>query len=96
MAIYLVSKNKTLFNTSNYSQINFEDSLAILKELTLIQLDTETSGLDCHTKKILTLQLGNKDNQIVYDWTTLSEDQKNQLKILLEDPTKTYLGWNLS
>jgi DNA polymerase-1 len=32
-----------------------------------IQLDTETTGRDCRTKKILSLQLGDKDNQFVID-----------------------------
>lgn len=94
--IYLISRNKTLFNSDNYRQISFEDAMKILSPLSLIQLDSETSGLDCHTKKLLTLQLGNKDNQIVFDWATLTEDEKKEIKKLLEDPKKTYLGWNLS
>lgn len=94
--IYLISKNKSLFESEKYQQIAFNDSIDILKSINLIQLDTETLGLDCHTKALLTLQLGNKDNQIVFDWTTLSKEEKEQLKILLEDPNKVYLGWNLS
>lgn len=94
--IYLVSKNKKLFSPENYKQIDFLEAVKILEPLNLVQLDTETSGLDCHTKELLTLQLGNKDNQIVFDWTTLSDWQKKDIKILLENPNKTYLGWNLS
>lgn len=94
--IYLVSKNKQLFSPENYKIIDIDEALNILEPLNLIQLDTETSGLDCHTKALLTLQLGNKDNQIVFDWTTLAKEEKNQLKELLEDPNKVYIGWNLS
>lgn len=94
--IFLVSKNKGLFSPKKYKQIAFSDSMDILNPLSLIQLDTETLGLDCHTKALLTIQLGNKDNQIVFDWTTLSKEEKEQLKILLEDPNKTYLAWNSS
>lgn len=94
--IYLVSKNKKLFNPENYKQITCGDALNILKPLHLIQLDTETAGLDCHTKELLTLQLGNRDNQVVFDWTTLTEFEKKSIKSFLEDPSKVYLGWNLS
>ena len=94
--IYLVSKNVNLFNSEKYLQIEFSKALELLSNLNLIQLDSETQGLDCHTKALLTLQLGNKENQIVFDWTTLSEEEKKSIKLLLEDPNKVYLGWNLS
>ena len=94
--IFLVSKNKGLFSPEKYKQVDFLDAMKILDPIRLVQLDTETMGLDCHTKDLLTLQLGNKENQVVFDWVTLSKEEKIQLKALLEDPAKTYLGWNLS
>ena len=94
--IFLVSKNKGLFSPEKYKQVDFLDAMKILDPIRLVQLDTETMGLDCHTKDLLTLQLGNKENQVVFDWVTLSKEEKRQLKALLEDPAKTYLGWNLS
>ena len=93
--IYLVSRNKALFSPENYSQVDFDTALSILKPLTLAQLDTETEGLNCHSKGILTIQLGNRDNQVVFDWTTLSSNEKEQLKEYLENPDITLLGWNL-
>ena len=94
--IFLVSKNKGLFSPEKYKQVDFLDAMKILDPIRLVQLDTETMGLDCHTKDLLTLQLGNKENQVVFDWVTLSKEEKRQLKALLEDPAKIYLGWNLS
>ena len=94
--IYLVSRNKALFSPENYSQVDFDTALSILKPLTLVQLDTETKGLNCHSKGILTIQLGNRDNQVVFDWTTLSSNEKEQLKEYLENPDITLLGWNLA
>ena len=76
--IFLVSKNKGLFSPEKYKQVSFLDAIKVLEPLSLVQLDTETQGLDCHTKALLTLQLGNKENQIVFDWTTLSEEGKKQ------------------
>ena len=94
--IYLVSNNTNLFTPDKYLPISFENSLNLLDKLKLIQIDSETSGLDCHTKDILTLQLGNKDNQVVFDWFSLKENNLIQLKNLLENSKKQYLGWNLS
>lgn len=94
--IYLVSRNKALFSPENYSQVDFDTALSILKPLTLVQFDTETEGLNCHSKGILTIQLGNRDNQVVFDWTTLSSKEKEQLKEYLENPNITLLGWNLA
>lgn len=93
--IYLVSRNKGLFSPENYKQVEFHEAMGILYPLILVQLDSETTGLDCHTKEILTLQLGNKENQVVFDWTTLTKEEKQILKEYLESD-RTFLGWNLS
>lgn len=95
--IYLVSRNKGLFSPENYFQVEFNYALRLLKCITgLIQLDTETSGLDCHTKDLLTIQLGNKEVQVVFDWTTLNDLEKDRLKEFLESEKRIFLGWNLS
>lgn len=93
--IYLVSKNKNLFNPTKYKEVSCEDALTELNKLYKIQLDSETMGLDCHTKELLTIQLGNKDNQYVFDWTTLSKTEKGEIKQLLESKDHIFLGHNL-
>lgn len=93
--IYLVSKNKSLFKDSLYKEVTCQEALNILQPLKLVQFDTETSGLDCWTKQLLTVQLGNKENQVVFDWTTMSKKDKASLKEYLESDI-TLLGWNLS
>ena len=82
--IYLVSRNKTLFCPKKYQHIPFKEAMDFLLPLKRVQFDTETMGLDAHTKDLLTVQLGNKDNQVVFDWTTLSECEKRSLKDYLE------------
>lgn len=82
--IYLVSRNKTLFRPEKYQHIPFEKAMDFLLPLKRVQFDTETMGLDAHTKDLLTVQLGNKDNQVVFDWTTLTECEKRSLKDYLE------------
>ena len=71
--IYLVSKNKSLFGSKRYKEVTLDKAIRYLLEMNIVnvQLDTETTGLDEHTKKILAIQIGNKKNQFVYDWTTL-------------------------
>ena len=92
--IYLVSRNKALFSPENYSQVDFDTALSILKPLTLVQLDTETEGLNCHSKGILTIQLGNRDNQVVFDWTTMLAEEKEAYKNFMESD-KLFVGHNL-
>lgn len=92
--IYLVSHNKSLFKTDKYIEATIEQAMSVLLPLKLCQLDTETKGLDCHTKALLTIQLGNKDNQVVIDWTTLTPKEKQIVKNYLESD-RLFLGWNL-
>lgn len=65
--IYLVSRNRTLFNTTECAFLPFNSAINILLPLKEVQIDTETMELDCHTKALLTLQLGCSDYQIVFD-----------------------------
>ena len=44
--IYLVTKQQELFDNDLYKVISVEESLRLLSTLTIVGLDTETSGLD--------------------------------------------------
>lgn len=90
--IYLVTNNAKYHSNKLYQIISVEESLEKLNKLKLIGLDTETSGLDCHTDKLLALQLGCFDFQVVID--CLSVDVNNY-KELLESKDHLFLGWNL-
>ena len=65
--IYLISKQKNLFKTDLYIEISFEKAKQTLEQLKIIQFDTETEGLDVFSKRLLCYQLGNKENQYVFD-----------------------------
>lgn len=92
--IYLVSHNKRLFQTDKYIEATMKQAMSVLLPLKLCQLDSETKGLDCHTKALLIIQLGNRDNQVVIDWTTLTPREKQIVKNYLESD-RLFLGWNL-
>ena len=88
--IYLVTGNQSLFDNENtdYTVISIEQSLSLLEPLSIIGVDTETEGIDVHTKKLLLAQFGCFDFQVVVDCKTI--DIINYKK-LLEDPNKLFL-----
>lgn len=64
--IYLVSREQRLLEESFYRVITVEESLQMMQDWKVIQLDTETVGRDPHLCKLLCLQLGNdKANAII-------------------------------
>ena len=89
--IYLVTRNNELFNNELYKIIGVDESLSLLSKLSIVGLDTETSGLNCHKDKLLSLQLGCFDFQIVIDCTTIDV---TLYKDFLES-NRLFVGWNL-
>lgn len=70
--IYFVTGQRELFEfpDAKYKCISVEESLKILEPLQVVGLDTETTGTEIWQGKLLTLQLGNKENQVVIDCMT--------------------------
>lgn len=89
--IYLVTKNQELFKNRDYKIIGVDESLSLLNSMSIIGLDTETSGLDVYTDRLLSVQLGNYDNQVVIDCSTIDI---TLYKDFLESD-RLFLGWNL-
>jgi DNA polymerase I-like protein with 3'-5' exonuclease and polymerase domains len=77
MMIYFVTGQRELFEFPNakYKCISVEESLRILEPLRVVGLDTETTGTEIWQGKLLTLQLGNKENQVVIDCMTTDVKQ---------------------
>lgn len=69
--IYLVTNNQLLFPNELYKIITVEESLKLLNSLSEVGTDTETEGMDPHTKKLLLVQLGDYNNQVVIDCRTV-------------------------
>lgn len=89
--IYLVTGRKQLFESDKYKVISVEESLRLLEPLAFVGLDTETEGFSPFLKKLLMLQLGNRDFQVVIDCVTV--DVKLYKEYLESD--RLFLGWNL-
>ena len=75
--IYFVTGQRELFEFPNakYKCISVEESLKILEPLRVVGLDTETTGTEIWQGKLLTLQLGNKENQVVIDCMAIDVKQ---------------------
>lgn len=89
--IYVVTKQTNLFISDIYKIINVKESLDFLNTLHIVGFDTETEGLDPWTKKLKSIQLGNYDNQVVIDCTTI--DPKLYKEYL--ESNRLFIGWNL-
>lgn len=89
--IYLVTGRPGLFSTDLYKIVSVEESLRLLEPLQLVGLDTETEGFSPFLKKLLMLQLGCNEFQVVVDCVTI--DVKHYKDYLESD--RTFLGWNL-
>lgn len=88
--IYLVTGQNQLFDNDVYKIIGVEESLRLLEPLKTVGLDTETNGLNPHTGTLLSVQLGNRDFQIVIDCTTVNiRLYKNYL-----ESDRLFLFWN--
>lgn len=69
--IYLVTTNQELFKSDSYTIISKEEAFSKIDECGLIELDTETTGLDPHTCSLLTQQFGTEYDQFVIDNKTI-------------------------
>lgn len=71
--IYFVTGERKLFEfpEAKYKCISAEESFNILEPLQIVGLDTETTGTEIWQGRLLTLQLGNKENQVVIDCLTV-------------------------
>lgn len=90
--IYLVTKQQSLWTSDRYEVISADKALSLLESLNVVELDTETMGLDPYTKELLTVQLGCADFQVVIDCTSVDI---HLFKDYMENPQRMFLGWNI-
>ena len=89
--IYLVSKESTLFKSDKYKELSPEEAIKMLKREKILGADTETEGLCPVEKRILSIQLGNEEFQIVWDCVSYP---LIMLKEVLEDPDILFIWHN--
>lgn len=91
--IYVVSAQTEAFG-GEFPQLTIEEAIKMLKPLPEISNDTETSGLSCHSKKLLLLQLGNEDFQIDFDITSFGYKIPQPLKSFMNEYDGTWILQN--
>lgn len=87
---YYVTGNVEIFESENYRIITVAESLAILNPMRIVGIDTETRGFDVFTKELLTVQLGDINNQIMIDCATIDI----QLYKEFIESDRLFLFWN--
>jgi DNA polymerase-1 len=86
-SIYVVNGKEALFD-SPLQSCTMQDCVNHLQSIDLIAADTETEGLDFTGKKLLMIQVGDKDKQFVIDYRVTSKEDIALLKTVLEDDSK--------
>lgn len=73
MAIFLVTKQQQLFESDLYKVIDEQSALEMMKDWTLVQFDSETTGRNARLCDLLCAQFGNDkaDARIVVDCSTV-------------------------
>lgn len=64
--------NESIVASESYSDATVDDVLEYFKDKESIAIDLETQGMDPHSKKILSMQLGDSDNQYFIDCRTIN------------------------
>lgn len=79
--IFLVTLQQELFEHDLYKIISVEESLQMMEDWQVIQLDSETTGRDAHLCDFLCVQFGNDraDARIVVDCTTIDIKKYKEL-----------------
>lgn len=85
--IYVVGGKDNLFDYP-LNSCTMQDCVAHLQSITLIGVDTETEGFDFTGKKLLMIQVGDKEKQFVIDYRVTSKEDIALLKSVLEDESK--------
>lgn len=66
-----------------------------LSKQSVLGIDTESEGLFDFSNKLLTVQIGNYDEQCIIDWITCDDKTKKLVKTIIENPKILKIGQNL-
>jgi DNA polymerase-1 len=92
--IYFTSTNidQSILNVDSIKLISVQEVLQKISDQTILCLDTETTALNFLESKIIMLQIGTGEDQLVID---TRDFDITLFKDVLEDPNKTFVGHNL-
>lgn len=91
--IYLISNQSNLYS-NEFINISVEESIDILDSFEIFGLDTETKGLDVFTKEVLLLQIGDFNNQVLYDIASFGGKIPEPVVVFLNNTMKVVILQN--
>jgi len=83
--IYLITNQPDLYTTGAYKYISTTEAIRSLIKLKEISLDTETAGLDWFTKELLLLQLGDFEDQFLFDIASFNGKIPKELVLFMNE-----------
>jgi DNA polymerase I len=92
--IYLVSNQYNLYDSSLFKNISLDEGISLLKGIPELGLDTETEGLDSFTKKLLLLQIGTYDFQVLFDIASFEGRIPDKLAVFLNESEAVFIMQN--
>ncbi|MGV8961911.1 MAG: DNA polymerase [Candidatus Saccharimonadaceae bacterium] len=92
--IYLITRQIALFDSELFTLISLQEGIDLLKPHSELGLDTETEGLDPYTKKLLLLQIGIADFQVLFDIASYNGIIPPLLREYLNKKGTTYILQN--
>jgi DNA polymerase I-like protein with 3'-5' exonuclease and polymerase domains len=92
--IYVVSNQTSLFDSNVFFYISINEALELLMNELVLGLDTETEGLDVFTKKLLLLQIGTQDFQVVIDVASFNHKIPHEIVSYLNNSSQLFVIQN--
>jgi len=92
--IYLVSNQSSLYNSLLFKKVSLEEGIEKISGYSELGVDTETQGLDVYTKKLLLLQIGNFEFQVLFDITSFESKMPDKLVDHLNNSKTLYILQN--
>lgn len=89
--IHFITQQSSLYSYPDIALSTIQNLLDYCKDKKVLGVDTETTGFDPHTDRLLMLQIGDEHRQYVIDATTVDV---RLLKDLLEDESKIFIMHN--
>lgn len=92
--IYLVSNQSDLYNSVLFIPVSLDTGIELLENIPELSLDSETAGLDPFTKKLLLLQIGTFDVQVLFDIASFEGKIPDKLAMFLNNSQALFLIQN--
>ena len=92
--IYLVSNQSDLYSSTLFTSVSLDKGIELIKEIPELGLDSEDQGLDPFTKRMLLLQIGTFDFQVLFDIASFEGKIPDKLAMFLYNSQSLFVIQN--